>query len=209
MPSRLRPRDTKKPKIQITNINAQTQLVPPFNLSSLATDYPLVEKFPGKFFKLESGEDKDKKAKFSIFLSGTIISRGSSSFSMLDATFAWLRNVLTLHGLEFADHYDITNIAASSDLFCSFHLYELATHLLNSSYDPSPTFSDKDEHLHLLDCIVYRFHERAPRYTSLIFPSGKVIFTGFKSLSVLESHALKLSSLLSEISLNHPEVLVK
>ena len=208
MSSRLRPRDTQKPKIQITNIVAKAQLVPPFTLSSLELKHPFDHghKYDPKLvFHGARISIPHNHFKFSVFNTGTVMSLASRSLNELDDSFTWLSSFLSDFNLQLSDKHDVVNIAASSDLFCAFNLFELVTHL-NSSYDPSPLGDDQH---HLIDCITYHFHEQAPRYTALIFPSGKVIFTGFKSLSVLKSHALKLSSLLSEISLNHPEVLVK
>lgn len=206
MPSQLQARDLKKkPKIRITNIISKSQLIPPFSLSLIEERYP----FDYDRIVLSRIFVPYKHIKFSIFRTGTVISRAARSIDELDESFNWLQSAfLSDFNLKLADKYEVLNIVAVSDVYASFNLFELATHInSNASYDPSPIIGEKDDHEHLVDCITYYFHEGKPRYTALIFPTGKVTLTGFKSTAELEAHALKLSSLLSEISLNHPEVL--
>ena len=207
MPSQPRARDVQKtPKIQITNFIAKSQLVPPFSLSSLEVKHPFSPKALSRIFI------PYKHVKFSIFHTGTVLSRAARSFDELDDSFNWLSSeFLPDFNLKLSDKYDVLNIVALSD-FCvgSIDLSELATHLhSNCSYDPCATISDKDDLEHLVDCITYYFHEGRPHYTALIFSTGKVIFTGFKSIAELELHCLKLSSSISKICLNHPEVILK
>lgn len=206
MSSQSQSREVKKPpKIQITNIIAKSHLVPPFSLSSLESKYPFDHK--AVLSRIFIPYDH---IKFSVFRTGTVMSRAARSFHELQDSFSWLSSkFLAEFNLELSNEYDVLNIVAFSDFHFAFDLHELAPHLLNSSYDPSPLFSEKDEHEHLVNCITYYFHEGRPRYTALIFPTGKVTFTGFKSVTELEAHVLKLSSLLSKISLEHPEVLSK
>ena len=206
MSSQLRARDVKKtPKIQITNIIAKSQLVPPFSLSSLEAKHPFDHKAVLSRIFIPY-----KHIKFSIFRTGTVMSRAARSFNELDNSFSWLSSkFLPDFDLELSDKHDVLNIVAFVNLAPPLELSNLATNLLNCSYDPSPLFSEKDEHEHMVNCIIYYFYEDGPRYTALIFPTGKVTLTGFKSIAELELHALKLSSLLSEISLEHPEVLSK
>lgn len=206
MPSQFQRDMKKKNEVQITNIIAKSQLVPPFNLSSLEAKYPFDHKAVLSRIFIPYNH-----IKFSIFRTGTVISRATRSFDELNNSFSWLSSFLSDFNLKLSNKYDTLNIVALSnvDLKNSFDLYKLAAYLLNSSYDPSPLFSEKDEHEHLVNCITYYFHEGKPHYTALIFPTGKVTLTGFKSVIELEAHALKLSSLLSKISLEHPEVLSK
>ena len=207
MPSQSRARDVKKnPKIQITNIIAKSQLVPPFSLSSLEAKYPFSPKALARIFI------PYKHVKFSIFRTGTVMSRASRSVNELEDSFNWLSSeFLPDFDLELSDKYDVLNIVAFSDFYVSsIDLSQLATYLhSNCSYDPCATISDKDNLEHLVDCITYYFHEGRPHYTALIFSTGKVIFTGFKSIAELELHCLQLSSSISEICLNYPEVILK
>lgn len=211
MPSQLRARDVKKPKTQITNIVAKAQLVPPFTLSSLESKYPFdhgknynhKQTFHGARISIPHDPFK-----FSVFRTGTVMSLVSRSLNQLDDSFTWLSSFLADFNLQLADKHDIVNITALSDFFCAFNLFELVSRLhSDSSFDPSPLYSGKDDQLHL-DCITFYFSE-SPRYTALIFSTGKVIFTGFKFIPTLKFHARELSSLLSKISLDHPEVIAK
>lgn len=207
MSSQLQSRDVKKPQTQITNIVAKSQLVPPFSLSSLESKFPFDRKAALARIFIPY-----RHVKFSIFRTGAVMSRAARSFIELEESFTWLSSFLKSDfNLVLSDKHFVLNIVALSDLHLSsnFNLYELASFLPNCSYDPSPLLSDKDHREHLFNCIVYYFYEAQPRYTALIFPIGKVVFTSFKSVSELERHALKLSSLLSKISLEHPEVLSK
>jgi len=187
--------------------------VPPFTLSSLESKHPFDhgDKYdPNLVFHGARITMSYRHTKFSLYRTGTVLSRASRSPKELDKSFSWLSSFLSRFNLQLSDKYDIINIAAVSDFFCSFDLSALADYLPPEfSYDPFPELSDKDDREHLFDFITYHFHDTAPRYTALIFPTGKVIFIGFKSIPVLESHAHELSSFLSELSLNHPEVLVK
>lgn len=207
MSSQLHSTDVKQPQMQITNIIAKSQLVPPFSLSSLEAKYPFDHKAVLSRIFIPYNH-----VKFSIFRTGTVMSRAARSFIELEDSFSWLSSKFLPHfNLELSDKHLVLNIVALSDLHLSskFNLSQLASHLLNCSYDSSPLFSEKDELEHLINCIVYYFYEGRPRYTALIFPTGKVTFTGFKSVVELERHAFKLASILSEITLDHPEVLSK
>ena len=194
-------------QIKITNIVAKSQLVPPFSLSSLYDAYF----YPSGRTVLSRILLPFKHMSLSIFRTGTVISRSAHSFSDLKASFDWLQSRLSPFDLKLSDHYTIINIVAFANLVPPMKLSILATQLLNCTYDPYPLHSEKDNYEHLVNCITFRFYEgeAKPRCTALIFPSGKVTFTGFKSVAELDAHALKLSSIIAEISQNHPEVLKK
>ena len=189
--------------IRINNIVAKSDIVPPFSLSSFFAASP-----PFTQHVLSNILVPFDYISLSIFHTGSVISRSSRSISDVKASFRWLRSVLAPFNLELSTHYDIINIASSVNLALPLNLSALALYLPNCSYDPSPSLSD-DGHEHLVNCIAFHFHEARPHYTALIFPTGSVTFTGFKSTDELGPHVLKLTSLISEIALNHPEVLAK
>ena len=190
-------------KIRINNIIAKSDIVPPFSLSSLSAAWPFSTRHVLSHILLPL-----QHVNLSIFHTGSVISRSSRSVQDVKASFQWLRSFLASFNLELSDHYTLLNIVAFANLAPPIELASLATNLPNCSYDPSPLLSEKDDHEHLVNCIVFYFlDEASSRYTALIFPTGKVTFTGFKSVAELEAHALKFSSILSEITLNHPEVL--
>lgn len=186
-------------KFSINNIVAKSDIVPPFSLSSLSAAFPFPTRgvlscifLPFRYVNL------------SIFNTGSVISRSSRSLSDVKASFQWLRSYLAVYNLELSGQHDILNIAASINLSPPLDLPALFTYLPHSHYDPSD-----EDHEHFVNCITFHFREVSPLYTALIFPSGNVIFTGFKSATELRSHIPKLISLLSEIIPNHPEVLAK
>lgn len=186
-------------EFSINNIVAKSDIVPPFSLSSLSAAFP----FPTRDV-LSCIFLPFQHVNLSIFNTGSVISRSSRSLSDVKASFHWLSSFLAAHDLELSDQYDIINIAASINLAPSLNLLALFTYLPHCHYDPSD-----EDHEHLVNCITFHFHEARSRYTALIFPTGNVIFTGFKSIAELGFHIPKLTSLLSEIILNHPEVLAK
>ena len=192
------------PKIKISNIIAKSQLIPPFSLSSLSVAFPFSHRSAFSRIILPFHH-----MNFSIFRTGSVISRATNSVSDVEDSFNWLRSILFPFGLELSDRYTILNIVAVANCAPPIVLSSLAANLPNCSFDPFPVFSEKDDHQHLVNCITYRFPKDKFHYTSLIFSSGKAIFTGFKSIPELGLHAFKFSSLISKISRDHPEVLAK
>ncbi len=190
-------------KININNIIAKSDIVPPFSLSSLSAAYrfstqQVLSRILVSF----------QHSYFSIYNTGSVISRSSRSVSDVEASFHRLRSFLATYDLELSVHYVILNIVASANLSSPLNLSALSLYLSTCSYDPSSSLSD-DGHEHFVKCVTFHFREARPHYTALIFPTGNVIFTGFKSVAELQLHISKLYSLLSEITLNHPEVLAK
>ena len=197
--------DDTPPKIRINNAIAKSNIVPPFSLSSLSATFPFsTQHVLSRIFL----SHPTQHSYFSIFNTGSVISRSSRSVQDAKGSFHWLRSFLAFFNLELSTHYDILNIVASSNLAPALNLSALSLYLPYCSYDPSSSLSD-DGCDHFVNCITLRFHVAKPRYTALIFPTGNVTFTGFKSIDELRFHISKLSSLLSEIALNHPEVLAK
>lgn len=194
-------------RINITNIVTKSALVPPFSLSSFLADFPLYSPPPFSHVSISACH-----AIFAIFPSGAIVSYASRSLAEVAESRKQLSTFFSFFypDLNLAERYAITNVVASVDIAPPYlDLVKLAMYLPNCSYDPSIPMSDKDAYEHLVNCIIFYFYEdeTKPRYTALIFPSGKVTFTGFKSIDELESYALKFSDIVSEISLDHPEVL--
>ena len=184
-------------KISINNIVAKSNIVPPFSLSSLSAAFPFLTRDVLSCIFLPVHH-----VNLSIFNTGSVISRSSRSLSDVKASFHWLSSFLAAYDLELSDQHDIINIVASINLAPPLNLLALFTYLPHCHYDPSD-----EDHEHLVNCITFHFREARPHYTALIFPNGNVIFTGFKSVAELGLHIPKLTSLLSEIIPNHPEVL--
>jgi len=190
-------------KININNIIAKSDIVPPFSLSALSAAYHFSTKHALSRILVSF-----QHSYFSIFNTGSVISRSSPSIPDLEASFQCLRSFLASYNLELSRHYVILNIVASATLAITLNLSDLALYLSDCSYDPSSSLSD-DGHEHFVKCITFHFRKVRPHYTALIFPTGNITFTGFKSVAELRAHGSEFSSLLSEITLNHPEVLVK
>ena len=205
------PRDVNTPKIKVTNIVAKSQLVPPFTLSSLEAKHPFdhTDKYnPKLVFHGARIFVPYEHIKFSLFRTGTVLSRAARSVPELKKSFSWLSSFLSNYNLKLSDTHEILNIVAFTRLPFSLNLFELATFIPNCSYDASSSLSE-DGHEHIVNCITFYFREEKPRYTALIFPTGNVTLTGFKSVSELEDHTMKLFFLISEISSDHPETLAK
>lgn len=185
------------------NIVAKSQLIPPFSLASLSAQFP----FSSPRFLCHIPIPHDH-VKFSIFRTGNVISRASTSLSELESSFAWLRRLLHSFELELVSSYDILNIVAVSPLVSEkLDLLLLAPLLPHSSYDPTP-FPGENAREFLLDAITFYFNSQVkPRQTALIFKSGTVTLTGFRSIPELESAILQLRQLLDQIVQEHPEVL--
>ena len=189
------------PNIIINNIIAKSDIAPPFSLSSLSATFPFSTHPPLSRILLTF-----QHFCFSIFHTGSVISRASRSFQDVEGSFHWLRSLLATFNLELSSQYDILNIVASGNLSLPLNLSALSLYLPNCSYDPSSSLSGEG-YEHGVHCITFHFRKIRPRYTALIFPTGNALLTGFKSAPELELHTSKFISLLSEITLNHPEVL--
>lgn len=189
-------------RIRITNIIAKTYVVPPFSLLEFSSEFPFSKKpfLPRIYLPF-------KDTNFSIFYSGNIISRSSTSRADLDASFAWLRSILATFRLKMSENYIILNIVSTVNLAPPLNLLPLALNLKNSSYDPSPLLAESYRECNV-DAIVYYFNpSMKPRRTALIFSTGNVVLTGFNSFSDLDTHVVKLSSDLLKIVSDHPEVM--
>ncbi|MDA3832965.1 MAG: hypothetical protein PF495_06170 [Spirochaetales bacterium] len=199
------PKDTGHPKVKVTNIVAKSLLIPPFSLSPLSAAHPWTFNHGPIHIPISHA-----RSKFSIFQTGTIISRGEHSIPDLEASFEWLRDYLqNSFNLKLISNFKILNIVAFATLPFHFNLFELASHIPSCSYDPTPLPSVRDGSFHSCFAIVYPLRTIKPRHTALIFSRGGVILTGFKSIPELELQASQLASLISQISMDHPEVIVR
>jgi TATA-box binding protein (TBP) (component of TFIID and TFIIIB) len=198
----------EKEKVKIKNIVAKSAFLQPFSINQLSSDFPLDTtnpyqvRIPIRFLNV----------KFSILRTGTVIARAASSFDELQEAFDWLRSYLdSSFNLQLSSSYQVINIAAVtkvSSIPPPFNLFQLASFLPQSSYDPSPILVNYAEHL--LDAVVYHFNhdcEIKPRRTALIFHTGKITLIGFNSLFDLFVSASKLESIIARVASEHPEVL--
>jgi TATA-box binding protein (TBP) (component of TFIID and TFIIIB) len=199
----LQQRGGKGVRIRTVNIVARSHLMPPFSLAPLISTYPYdSEKF------LSHIAVPHQRALFRIYKSGKVVSLSSKSISDLEASFAWLRSLLSGFGLNLSKAYEITNIVAVARIAPPLDLRSLAPFLPRASYDPAHNFElTADEHL--VDAVVYYFLPSAikPRQTALIFGSGRAVLTGFRSPHVLRAAARRLATEIATIIEDHPEVL--
>lgn len=193
----------KRTRIRITNIISKTNLIPPFSLSAFSSTFPFSDE---KAF-LHRIYIPYKNINFSIFQSGSIISRSSISQLALESSFEWLRSVLAPFELRMSQNYEILNIVSTINLAPPLKLLSLAEYLPNCSYDPSPLLSERNREF-CVDAIVHYFvPNEKPRRTALIFSTGSIILTGFNSFSELSEYSMKLSRTIFKIAEVHPEVI--
>lgn len=197
----------EKERVKITNIVAKSLFFQPFSFSQLDS-LPLDDSnaYQPRFFLAY------KNVKFSILHSGTVLARAASSFDELQEAFDWLRQYAqTDFKLQLSPSYQISNIVAVAFVSTSkLNLINLAPLLPHSSYDPSPILFNSSEHL--IDSIVFRFnsnHNLKPCRTALIFRTGNATFTGFFSFDDLLARVSQLSSLISQIAISHPEIIME
>jgi len=193
----------KRVKVRTVNIVARSSLIPPFSLTPLISSYPYDrEKF------LSHIAVPHHRALFCIYDTGKVVSLSSKSISDLEASFAWLRALLSGYGLNLAKTCEITNIVAVARIAPPLNLRILAPFLPRASYDPSRDFG-ATSYERLFDAIVYHFLPPSirPRQTALIFRTGRVTFTGFRSPVILRAAAQLLASQIARIIEDHPEVL--
>ena len=201
------PLEKEKERVKIKNIVAKSLFFQPFSISQLSD----------LFFSLDASNPYQPRVrivygdvKFSVLRSGTVIARAAYSFDQLQEAFDWLRHYAqTVFKLQLSPSYQISNIVAVSPVSQSnLNLLELAPLLPHSSYDPSPPlFNCTENHINPLVFYFNADRELKPRSTALIFHTGNAILTGFFSLYDLLARASQLSSLMHQISLDHPEVL--
>lgn len=189
-------------RINFNNIVTKSSLIPPFSLAQFSSAFPFSSSpfLPRIFLPF-------RNVNFSIFRSGSIISRSSTSVEDINISFDWLRSIIEPFKLMLSESYEILNITSSVTLAPPLNLLSLSSYLPCCSYDPSPPLNENGLE-HYVDAIVFYFNpECKPRGTALIFPSGKATLTGFCSFSALIRDVLRLSSLLLKIVQDHPAVL--
>jgi len=194
---------SERTQIRISNIISKTHLIPPFSLSKFSSAFPFSEE---KTF-LHRVYIPYKNTNFSIFRSGSIISRSSTSQINLESSFDWLRSLLASFELKMSKSYEILNIVSTINIAPPLVLSLLAQYLPHCSYDPSPLLTESEREF-CVDAIVYYFLPgQKPNRTVLIFSTGNVVLTGLNSFSDIERCSTKLSKLISQIAKEHPEVI--
>lgn len=189
--------------ITISNLVTLSHIVKPFDLSLLLRD----KTFELTDYAFARIPIRYTQTKFSIFKSGTVVSRGSKSRDIFEMNLLRLHDFLAKYALSLDLEYTITNIVASAKLFLPrLNLSALAGYIPSSSYDRT-IFTGESEG-YGCDTIVYSLSKTKPKKTILIFPTSSITLTGFRSLPDLAENAVKFKAQLKTIIDNHPEVLV-
>lgn len=189
------------PVVNISNIVTRSHIYSPFDLTLLEQSIP----FDSSTFALSRIPIVQGHTKFSVFRSGTVISRASTSIPDLEENLLQFHGYLITFGLELDLEYTIINIAAYSKLHLpNLDLLVLANLLPSSSYDPSASISEHDRPG--CNVIVHSLTKSKPRKTILIFSSSAITLTGFRSIQDLKNQAYQFQNLLIDIIARHPEV---
>jgi TATA-box binding protein (TBP) (component of TFIID and TFIIIB) len=191
----------ERPVVNISNIVTRSRISSPFDLTLLKQS----TSFDSSKFALSRIPIVQGRTKFSIFRSGSVISRASSSILELEENLLKLHEYLIGFGLELDLEYTVTNIVAYSKLHLpNLDLLTLANQLPASSYDPSASISEHERPG--CNVIVHALTDGKPRKTILIFSSSTITLTGFQSIPDIQEHAYQFKRLLIDIIERHPEV---
>jgi TATA-box binding protein (TBP) (component of TFIID and TFIIIB) len=191
----------ERPVVNISNIVTRSRISSPFDLTLLKQS----ASFDSSKSALSRIPIVQGRTKFSIFRSGSVISRASSSILELEENILQLHEYLTAFGLELDLEYTITNIVAYSKLHLpDLDLLTLANQLPASSYDPSASISEHERPG--CNVIVHALTDDKPRKTILVFASSTITLTGFRSIPDIENQAHQFKRLLLDIIERHPEV---
>lgn len=191
----------EKPRVTISNIVTLSRIRAPFDLTLLKHSIPFDS---SKFSRVPIIQGNTK---FSVFRSGSVISRASTSIAELEENLLLLHDYLIPFGLEFELEYNIINIVAYSKLHLSnLNLLVLANLLSTSSYDPSASVSENE--CPGCNVIVHALTEGKPRKTILIFSSSSITLTGFRSIPDIKNQTYRFKQILMDIIEKHPEVIL-
>ena len=189
------------PIVNISNIVTRSSLCSPFDLTLLKQSTP----FDSSKFALSRIPIIEGQTKFSVFRSGSVISRASRSIEELEENMLKFHDYLADFGLELDLEYTITNIVAYSKLeLPALDLFALANQLPHTSYDPSASISETDRPG--CNVVVHALTNRKPKKTILIFTSSAITLTGFRSIPDLKNQTYRFKKQLLDIIAKHPEV---
>ena len=174
-------------KIKIENVVSSASLGVPIKLEKLVSHLDGVEyepeQFPGLVMRL-----KNPKSAALIFSSGKIVCTGSKSPKEAKIAIACVVSKLRRVGFKIPSNYKVTpeNIVASALLDLKVNLNEIAFTLENTEYEPNS-----------FPGLVYRMVN--PKVTFLIFGSSRIICTGAKTITDVETAVEKLSRNLKKL----------
>lgn len=192
---------SEMPVVNISNIVTRSSLCSPFDLTLLKQSTP----FDSSKSALSRIPIIQGQTKFSIFRSGSVISRASRSIEELEENLLKFHDYLVAYGLELDLEYTIINIVAYSKLqLPALNLLALANQLPHTSYDPSASISETDRPG--CNAVVHTLTNRKPKKTILIFSSSAITLTGFRSIVDMKNQTSQFKNQLLDIIARHPEV---
>ena len=147
------------------------------------------EQFPGLVYRM-----KKPKAAALIFGSGKIVCTGARSTRDVNIVFNKVVSVVEKVGVKVPKVYkkQVENIVASAKLHGKLNLDTIAFNLENSEYEPEQ-----------FPGLVYRM--KVPKVAFLLFGSGKIVITGGRTVTDVETAVLKVSKKLKSIGAMVPE----
>ena len=171
-----RPKDVALPKFELQNVVATFNLgVDHLDLRAIALEKPFVEYNPQKF-AAATIRIRNPRTTALAFASGNMVCTGAKT--EIEARIAGRKYVRLLqkHGIPVSfRNFRIQNIVASSEIPHTLKLLELSqTYGPYVSYEPD-----------LFPGLVFRTTE--PKLVFLLFRSGKIVITGAKNRSEIES----------------------
>jgi len=168
-----------QPTFRIENIVATVILDQDIDIDSLEAELPnhvyKPEQFPGIIFRVDK-----PRATALIFRSGKMVVTGTKSIAQLieavKRIIKTIDRILTRYGsgIRGKPRVQVQNIVAGGDLHAYVNLERAAYYLEDTMYEPEQ-----------FPGLIYRM--RDPRVVLLIFSSGKMVITGAKEESEVES----------------------
>lgn len=178
--------------LKIANLFSVMHIKEPFSLVELEKEFPFKPQAKTRVIAIKS-----TSTTFTIFKTGAVTGKGSKDFILLQQDILWLESLLSGFGLKLTC-YRVANIVSIARVSKrKLTLTELAKHMPDSSYDPTPpTIMPR--------AILYKPNgSRA----LLIYGTGIAVLTGFKTMTDSEEVAEETEKLITEIAREHPEVL--
>lgn len=176
--------------LKIANLYSMMHIKEPFSLAELKKKFTFKPQAKTRVITI-----RGITTTFTIFKTGTITGKGSKDFILLQQDFLWLESLLSGFGLKLTSYRvaNIVSIAKVSNKKLS--LIELAKHMPDSSYDPTPPIT-------MPRAILYKPNgSRA----LLIYGTGTAVLTGFKTMIDSKEVAEETEKLITGILREYPE----
>lgn len=178
--------------LKIANIYSVMHIKEPFSLVKLEKKFEFKPQAKTRVITI-----RGISTTFTIFKTGSVTGKGSKGFIQLQQDFLWLDSLLFGFGLKLSSYRiaNIVSIARVSNRKLS--LIELAKHMPDSSYDPTPPII-------MPRAILYK---PDGSQTLIIYGTGTAVLTGFKTVTDSKNVATQAKINITNIIKKHPEVL--